>query len=269
MTTRVKTITAAVTGAVVLASAAYALGSQAGGGSATATGTRAAGEWHGRHHGPFRGAFRAGAPDLSSFAAKLGVTEAKLRAALDALPPQRQDDLASRLATALGVDPSRVTSALDTLKPPDGTPPPPGMHAGARGAFIDALAAKLGLDPAKVRSALRSLTPQSVEQAGGKVPAVAKALGVDEAKVRDALQGLRPFGHRGPGGPGPFADLSTLAGKIGVTPAQLRAAFQKLRAQKRDDFATALAQKLGIDPQKVKDALPAGQAGFHARRFGP
>jgi hypothetical protein len=59
--------------------------------------------------------------------------------------------------------------------------------------------------------------------------------------------------HRGPFGP----DLTALADKLGVTTDQLKAAFQKLEAGERDDFATALAGKLGIDPQKVKDALPA------------
>jgi predicted ArsR family transcriptional regulator len=124
-----------------------------------------------------------------------------------------------------------------------------------------------------VRSALKSLGPDDVRSAGGPAAALAKALGVDEAKVRDALQSVRPPGPPGrPGGPrerdhGP--DLSALATKLGVTTAQLQAAFDKLGAEKRDEFATKLAEKLGIDPQKVKDALPAEPPHLSHRGFGP
>jgi hypothetical protein len=40
-----------------------------------------------------------------------------------------------------------------------------------------------------------------------------------------------------------------------VTTAQLDAAFQTVRTQARDQFATELAQRLNVDAQKVKDAL--------------
>ena len=47
-----------------------------------------------------------------------------------------------------------------------------------------------------------------------------------------------------------------------MTTAQLDAAFQTVATQARDQFATELAQKLNIDVQKVKDALPDVRGGF-------
>ena len=53
-----------------------------------------------------------------------------------------------------------------------------------------------------------------------------------------------------------------------MTTAQLDAAFEKVRTQARDEFATELAAQLKIDVQKVKDALPDfGGFGF-GRRHG-
>ena len=83
MTPRTKKTAAALSGALVLASGAYALGTQTGDGTALAGGTPTgskAGAPPGRPGGP---------RDLSGIAAQLGVTEAKLRAALEDLRPDR------------------------------------------------------------------------------------------------------------------------------------------------------------------------------------
>ena len=285
MTTRTKTTAVALTGAITLASGAYALGTQSGGGDAAAkagnssTKTKVARAYgvRGIHRGPFgRG------EGLDALATKLGVTPAKLQAAFQALAQEKKDEFAQKLADELGIDVSKVKAAFDELKPAGGPPPgppPPGARTmgpgpGPRVDFLaQALADKLGLDVAKVKDALGNLSPNDIQAAGGPAEAIAKALNVDVSKVRDALQSLRPPG--GPGGPhmerhrafGP--DLSALATKLGVSEDKLKAAFEKLRTQARDDFATALANKLGIDPQKVKDALPAGGGPkffFHGRR---
>ena len=147
-----------------------------------------------------------------------------------------------------------------------------------------ALAKALGVDAAKVQAGLdkarqdfrdgnrdRGRPPRRLDMV---VNDIASATGVDAAKVRSALQSLRPK----PGDRrdrrdrrGPADDIrQKLATALGVTTAQLDAAFEKVRTQARDQFATELAQKLSIDPQKVKDALPdRGGIGFgFGRRHG-
>ena len=61
--------------------------------------------------------------------------------------------------------------------------------------------------------------------------------------------------------------LANLAEELGVTRAQLEAAFEKLRDQKeelRDEFAKELADRLNLDVAKVQDALDA----LHPPHFG-
>jgi hypothetical protein len=112
MTPRTKKTAAALSGALVLASGAYALGTQTGDGTALAGATPSsqAGAPPGRHGGP---------RDLSGIAGRLGVTEAKLRAALEDLSPDRgakdevrKDVLAKALAGELGLDEAKVAAAL-------------------------------------------------------------------------------------------------------------------------------------------------------------
>jgi len=95
---------------------------------------------------------------------------------------------------------------------------------------------------------------------------------VDAAKVRSTMQSLRPKAgdHRDRRG-GRDDIRQKLATALGVSTAQLDAAFQKVATQARDQFATELAQKLNIDVQKVKDALPDVRGGFafgFGRRHG-
>src|SRR3954468_14699455 len=118
MTPRTKKTAAAVGGALVLASGAYALGTQTGDGTALAGGKPSPLKAGGPGPGP-----RFGGPrDLSGIAGKLGVGEAKRRAALEDLRPDRgagkdehQDALAKALATELGLDQAKVTAALEKL----------------------------------------------------------------------------------------------------------------------------------------------------------
>ena len=51
-------------------------------------------------------------PDLSALATKLGVSEDKLKAALDKLRTDARDDFATALANKLGIDPQKVKDAL-------------------------------------------------------------------------------------------------------------------------------------------------------------
>jgi hypothetical protein len=277
MTPRTKNTAAAVTGALVLASGAYALGTQTGDGTALAGGkpTPAKAGAPGPGH-PF-----GGPRDLSGIAAQLGVTEAKLRAALEDLRPDRragkdehQDALAKALAKELGLDEAKVTAALEKLHGNRKV-----VRRERRGdrlqRFDEALAAKLGIDAAKVRSAFDSLKPRPGRPAAKPDLAdLATKLGVSEDKLRSALGDLRPGGpgfrrHGGPGGP----RAAALAKELGVTEAKLRAAMEKIRPDlqkaheaERDALITKLAAKLGVSEAKLKDVI--GSRLHHGRR-GP
>ncbi len=285
MKTRTKKLAILLTVGVVLSSGAYALGSQAGNGGALASGSNTSASGSGsasnvsdRHGG--RPGFRGGpGPGFGDLATKLGVSETALRTALEAVrdsktPDQRRAELTQALATAIGKPADQVTSALNSVLPdkPD--------RDKVRGDFAADLAKALGVDVAKVQAGLDKARQdfQGQGRQGRRdnldtvVNDIASATGVDAAKVRSALQDLRPK-------PGDRRDRrdrrdrgddirQKLATALGVTTAQLDAAFDKVRTQARDQFATELAQKLNIDPQKVKDALPdRGGFGF-GRRHG-
>jgi hypothetical protein len=291
MTPRTKKTAVALSGALVLASGAYALGSQTGDGSALA-GDRTS--TSGRQAGPYGpGPGRRGGPrrDLSDIAGRLGVTEAKLKAALQDLRPdggamdERRAALAKALAGELGVPADKVTAALDKLH--GQRKDQRGRRRGDRRARFDAaLAAKLGVEPAKIRSAFENLRPGGRGGGPPDLADLAKQIGVSEAKLRSAIGDLRPGprpGGPGPGGkfgpgPGPGgrrgpAVMSDLAKELGVTQAKLRAALMKVRGDlqsqrqaQRDDFASKLAAKLGISEAKVKQVIASEP--HHGRR-GP
>ena len=147
MTPLRKTTASVLAGAVVLASGAYAIGSQSGGGTSGAA-TAAA-----------RSA-RAG-DRAASLASRLGVTEAQLRAAYDDIrksnPPPGGDPrarLEKALADALGLDQSKVADALDKLRAQHEA-----GESARREAFAKSLASELGLDASKVSAALDKLRP--------------------------------------------------------------------------------------------------------------
>jgi DNA-binding transcriptional regulator YdaS (Cro superfamily) len=240
MTSSKQTAALTVAGAVALASAAYALGSQASNGSAVAAGkTQGA-----QPTAPCRPGFMRGhRPDLSALATRLGVSTTALRQALDDLRPADRpgprEVLPKQLADALGIDVAKVTAALEKLRPRH--------ERHERRDIAAALASELGLSTAKVRQAFEAQRDRH-----GGPEALAKALGVSTAKVRQAMQKL--MWHDNPAAP--------LAKELGVSPARLRAAFDKLHAnreqefrQRFDAFAQKLADKLGLDVAKVRAAL--------------
>src|SRR5215212_7495419 len=192
MTPRTKKTAAALSGALVLASGAYALGSQ------NANAARQGGYGFGYGPGPGKHGFRGGPrQDLADAAKKLGVSQDKLLAALKNLRDDRKgkaDDLrdafAKALAKQLGIPESKVESALDKRA---------GDRQGGR---------KLKRDGR--RGDMRDVFAKQL----------AAKLGTTEAKVRAALDAQHEAGPPGP------PDLSALATKLGVTEAQLRAALQ-------------------------------------------
>ena len=295
MTPRTKKTAAALSGALVLASGAYALGSQTGDGQALAgqkANAQQGGYGFGYGPGPGKHGFRGGPrQDLADAAKQLGVSEDKLLAALKNLRDDRKgkmDDLRDAFATALakqlGIPESKVESALDKRAGDrqGGRKLKRDGHRGdMRDAFAKQLAAKLGITEAKVRAAL-----DAQRKAGPPGPpdlsALATKLGVTEAKLRDALQSLRPGPGPRPAGPGkPGFDrrgardekLGALAKDLGVSQAKLKTALKGIRddlkAQRDkaiDGFATDLAKELGVPKSKVDAVIDS--LGHHGRR-GP
>jgi biotin operon repressor len=284
MTPRTKKTAAALTGALVLASGAYALGSQAGDGSALAgspnTNRQPAGYGFGGGPGHFRGGPRQA---LADAAKQLGVSEDKLIAALKTLRDDRKDKgeelrdaFEKALAKELGIPEAKVESALDkraNLRHDGRKLRRDGRRGDLRDAFAKQLASKLGVSEAKVRAAL-----DDAHKNGRPGPpdfsALAKELGVSEAKLRSALQDLRPRAPRPPRDRG-FRDekLNALAKDLGVSQAKLESALKgvrdDLKAQRDqliDQFAADLAKELGVSKAKVDAVIDS--LGHHGRR-GP
>jgi hypothetical protein len=140
-----------LTGAVALASGAYALGSQTDG-SAEAAGDRPAAGERALH-------FRGGPPGfgLDRLADRLGVDEADLREALedvrgDLKPPDEvRGDFAKELADELGTTQAKVEAALERIHERHAE-----EHEERRDALAEALAKRLNLDAAKVKEALET-----------------------------------------------------------------------------------------------------------------
>ena len=249
MTRGKQTTALALAGAVALASGAYALGTQVDDGNAAAAKTpNAAPAFAG---GPGRPGFGHGFPGgpggplLEGAADRLGVSEAQLRTALEEIAKEHRSDFAQKLADALKIDRAKVEAAFDKVRPkrPD--------RPRAPEAFAAALAKQLGISTAKVRAALEKHrnNPTSPDD-------LAQELGVSEQKLHDAFHAI--MGKIRARGPGDRPGLDNLAKELGVTKAQLEAAFDTLRADHedlRDQFAQELATKLGIDVQKVEDAI--------------
>jgi hypothetical protein len=284
MTPRTKKTAAALTGALVLASGAYALGSQAGGGSALAGSNDAARQntGYGFGAGPGHRGFRGGPREaLADAAQQLGVSEDKLLAALRKLRDERKDEIAGlrddfekALAQELGIAEAKVESALDKRveQRRDGRKlRRDGRRGDLRDAFATELAKELGISAAKVRAALDEVHKLRAPRDLG---ALAKELGVTEAKLRDALQAVRPGPGRPPRDRGLRDEkLNSLAQDLGVSQAKLRDALQEIRDdlkaqrdQAIDDFAADLANELGVSKAKVDDVIDS--LGHHGRR-GP
>lgn len=295
MTPRTKKTAAALSGALVLASGAYALGSQTGDGQAlagqNANATRQGGHGFGYGPGPGKAGFRGGPRQALADAAKqLGVSEDKLLAALKKLRDGNKgkaDDLRHAFATALakqlGIPESKVEAALDKRagdRQGKRKLRKDGRRGDMRDAFAKQLAAKLGIDVAKIRSALDD-QHKSGPPGPPDLGALATKLGVTEAKLRDALQSLRPGPGPRAGKPGPRPNfrrdrgekLDALAKDLGVSQAKLKTALKGIRddlkAQRDkaiDGFAADLAKELGVSKAKVDDVIDS--LGHHGRR-GP
>src|SRR3954470_15166403 len=280
MKTRTKKLATLLTVGAALSSGAYALGSQAGDGGALASSSAGSSTAGGkatkvadRRGRPGARVFRDGGGrfGLDALATKLGVTPAALQTALKAIrdektPAQRRAELTQALATALGKPVDKVTTAVNSVLPAKADRGP--GKRGPAGDFAAALAKALGVDRAKVQAGLdkarrdfrtgpRNGAGRRDDRGGALVNDIASATGVDAAKVRSALRGLRPDHGARRDRRGARDDVrGKLATALGVTPAALDAALRTVRTQQRDAFATELAQKLSIAPQKVKDALP-------------
>jgi hypothetical protein len=161
MTTRKQKAALAVTGAVALASGAYALGTQADDGAAAASGSRSGTAVAGPGSGPDRGVFVHHDPGrpfgLEGLADRLGVDEDKLRDALQDIrsalpaPRERHDDFAKALADELGTTEAKVQAALERVR----TKFEQEMK-NRQDALAEELAKRLNLDVAKVKKALET-----------------------------------------------------------------------------------------------------------------
>ena len=272
-----KKTAAALAGAVVLGSAGYALGSGSGGGAASAaagSGSTAVGYGYGSGPGEQRrGHDRRGA-GLADLASRLGVSESKLRSALDAVrddvapKSERRDDYAKALADALGKTTAQVRAAFERL------------HEAREDEFAAALAKELGVSASQVESALDKLRADKSDRRGPRegFAELAEELGVSTAKLRSALRAVRPdHGMRDRDD-----HEAELAKALGVTEQQLEAAEDKARQaheaqheQRRKAFAAALAKELGISAAKVEAELAdgpfmrRGPGGPGGRHHGP
>jgi energy-converting hydrogenase A subunit M len=267
MTTRTKKLATLLTAGVALSSGAYALGSQSGDGGAVAAATKSSGAATsaanlsvstGRDRGPngARGFGRRGGFGLDGLASRLGVSETALRDALRAIrdaktPEQRRTELVQALAAALNKRAADVQRAVDSVLPD---------RDDRKADLAAAIARELGVDAAKVQSAFDTLL-QNRDRDGRRgvrrdalVDAIASATGADAARVRAALDKVRDA-NRPRRGDRRDDGRQRLATALGVSTDQLQTALEKVRTDQRNAFATALAQRLNIDVQKVQDVL--------------
>jgi hypothetical protein len=248
MRTPRKTTAILLVGGVALASAGYAIGTQAGGGSAAAGDSSD----DARRFGP-------GEP-FDDLADALGVDAGELRDALADFGSrhrtERKDTFAAALADALGKSTEEVERALEE------------RHEAARSAFARRLAAALDLEPADVEAALEKVmdgaTPDRMDGPRDFVDDLAGELGVSADRLEDALREVRPPGRRGDcPGPGLVEpDLRGLAAALDVTQAKLREALREMwderrthRADVSDELAEFLAGRFNLSVGQVEEAL--------------
>jgi hypothetical protein len=190
----------ALAGAVALASAAYGIGTQVGGGTASARDEP-------DRAGPERGV-RYFAPGFGGLADELGVEEDELRDALTDFREQRagehRDAFAAALAKALDKPVDEVEAALEAARPDARRGCGPFMS-------LRRLASELDVSRAELREALRDARPDGrpFDDARDELVAfLADRLGLPEDEVEEALPeppdppagGPPGFGPRGWGG---------------------------------------------------------------------
>jgi hypothetical protein len=232
----------AVTGAVVLASGAYTVGTQTGGGAADASGSK-----------PRFGPLRPGSPaPFDDLAKALGVSGNDLRAALEDYRKQRrgdhEGDFAAALARALGKPTSEVESALQRQKD------------AARSDFAKRIADALGKNVDDVQAALDKVGKDAKSNPRASFDDLARELGVSTDRLQQALHDAKP--HRF----APDGRFSGLAKELGVTPAKLRDALRQVWKDQRPDFgarqkdlAQFLADRFHLSVDKVEKALDAAR----------
>lgn len=190
---RSRSLAAVLAAAAIVPAAAIGVGTAAAESDGSTTTTTKPGA---RGHGP----------DLSALATKLGVTQAQLKAALDATRPtgkpptgDRGAGLASDLAAALGVSVSKVTPILDANRPAKPASRPAAGTKPDSTALVSALASGLGIDKATVQAALDKLDAghkaDHTAREAAMAAALAKQLNLDTATVQSALTALRPAGR--------------------------------------------------------------------------
>jgi hypothetical protein len=193
-----KTATVVVlAGGVALASAAYGIGTQVDGGTATARDDAVRGD------GPPARLF-------DGLADELGVDADELRDALmdfgERQHSERRDAFAAALAKALGKPADEVQAALDEVRPDDGDRGPCGPHVSLR-----RLASALDVSRAELRKALREVRADAdsawEDRRDDLAAFLAERFNLSKDKVEEALPEPRwPFHDgprfRGPGGPG-------------------------------------------------------------------
>jgi len=249
----------ALLGAVVLASGAFALGTQLDDGSAVAaksdpsssSSTTPKRAKPGPPGGP--GLWRGG---LESLADELGVEEDALEKALDELRDELPDvepvDLAQALADGLNVDRDRAREALR-----DARPDLPGSFDEARDAVAAELARILGVGEERARDALKLIDGRGPWEIDEMFADVAKALGVTRERLVDALGEVD--------WPAITGLSKAIADELGVSADRVgqvlrdaqKTQVERLR-QRRDQLVDGLARKLGISADKVRDAIGQG-----------
>jgi hypothetical protein len=186
-------------GAVALASAAYTVGSQADGGSATA----ASGDRQARDGGPPPWPERPPGPGFSDLADELGVDAGELEDALQEFREQsheaRSNAFAKALADALGKPVDDVEAALDRARPDDGDPGRPHFFGPMP---LRELASELDVTREELRRALREVwrgaDSRWEQHHEDLVKFLAERFNLSEEKVEEALP-EPPRG--GPGAP--------------------------------------------------------------------
>lgn len=231
-----KKLALVLTGAVALASGAYAIGSQAGGGTAA-----------GKSGSTPRASHEREGPGLRTLATELGVSASQLQAALDAVRKQkesseqgRKSELATALARQLGVSPDQVTSALRKLRVQK-----EGRHGDQTSEHNDGGTAEgRGQGQGGPAEAGERHAGQDTDGTGGKA------------------------GGRHGGADGDFA--AGLARALGVGSAKVKAALKTVQAQERSQwrarrgtFAKALAQRLNIPVSRVSAAFASSDRRRH------
>lgn len=153
---------------------------------------------HGGH-----GGFRA---DTAAVAKDLGVTEAKLQAAVDAARPDKTDadktdrgaESAAAIAKSLGESTAGVTAVIDSLRAADGNGDGHrgGGFKGDSTALVAALVKKFSITTAKAQAAVdaaqKAHEAERTVRQSALYAAVAKTLGKSTADVQKAFEANQP-----------------------------------------------------------------------------